>query len=180
MNKAIFLDRDGTLIYDKGYIKDINKLKFYSGVFSSLIKLQQHYKLFIVTNQAGIAKGITTVKEVNTVNNFILKKFKTEGVNIEEIYTCPHQKDDNCECIKPKPYFINIAKEKYNLELQKSFVIGDHQSDVELAINTGAKGIYVMTGHGRSHLVFMDSEIRKKIKICGNINLAANYILRNF
>ncbi len=150
--KAVFLDRDGTIIEDVGYLKNTSDINFYSDVYTALLLFQKSYKLFIVTNQAGVAKGVTSLDEVKAVNKAIEDRFIKEGIVITETYVCPHSKDDNCNCRKPKPFFLKEAARKYNIDLSKSFMVGDHPSDVYCAENAGATGIYLFTGHGSKHL----------------------------
>lgn len=169
---AIFLDRDGTIIEDMGDIKQTSEVQFYPFTFKALDLLQEHFLLFIITNQSGIAKGIVTVKEVEEVNNHILNTLKKQGIAIYDSFCCPHKSEDNCECKKPKTYFIEKARQLYNIDLNQSFIIGDHPSDVQCGINAGITPIYVLTGHGEKH----KSKIKKETKVCNNILEAAKYL----
>jgi len=169
---AIFLDRDGTIIEDMGDIKQALEVQFYPFTFKALDLLQEHFLLFIITNQSGIAKGIVTVKEVEEVNNHILNTLKKQGIAIYDSFCCPHKSEDNCECKKPKTYFIEKARQLYNIDLNQSFIIGDHPSDVQCGINAGITPIYVLTGHGEKH----KNEIKKQTIVCNNILEAAKYL----
>lgn len=169
---AIFLDRDGTIIEDMGDIKQASEVQFYPFTFKALDLLQEHFLLFIITNQSGIAKGIVTVKEVEDVNNHILNTLKKQGIAIYDSFCCPHKSEDNCECKKPKTYFIEKARQLYNIDLNQSFIIGDHPSDVQCGINAGITPIYVLTGHGEKH----KNEIKKETIVCNNILEAAKYL----
>ena len=171
--QAVFLDRDGTLIEDVGYLKHPGEINFFADVYSALLLLQKSYKLFIVTNQAGISKGFLSLDEVNTVNRAIEDRFRNEQIEITETFVCPHSKEDNCKCRKPKPYFLFRAAQKYGINLSKSFIIGDHPSDIYCAENAGAKGIYLFTGHGIKHL----HEFAKKPVCRPDILSAAKYIM---
>jgi len=177
MKPAIFLDRDGTIIKDKGNIGDTKQIEFYNYTFDCLRKLQEKYLLFIITNQPGIAKGIVRHEQVEQVNLFVLNILKDEGVEIKAIYCCPHQKSDNCECRKPKTYFVEKAQKEYLLNLKNSYVIGDHPSDAELAINTEANGIYVLTGHGRKHYNELIEHLKGNTMIKRNLEFATKEIL---
>jgi len=150
-DKAIFLDQDGTLIEDKGFISKIEEIKFIPGAKEGLKILQgSGYKLVIISNQSGIARGIMTKEEVEKVNNFILEKLENEGIKIEGIYFCPHHPEDDCSCRKPKTGLIEKALLRNNLRLKSSWVIGDKLSDVLLGRNIKGKSILVLTGYGRS------------------------------
>ena len=170
---AVFLDRDGTIIKDLGYLKNPQDVEFFPETFSALLKLQEHFLLFIITNQSGISKGITTVNEVKLVNDRVVETLKSKGIIISNVYYCPHTSEDNCNCKKPKPYFIQQADELYNLNLETSYIIGDHPSDVECGINAKIKPIYVLTGHGEKHR----NELNADCLICKNIADASKYIL---
>jgi D-glycero-D-manno-heptose 1,7-bisphosphate phosphatase len=178
MNRAIFLDRDGTIIRDNGYINIKSDVKFYNYTFDCLQKLQKEFLLFIVTNQSGISKGLVTKNEVEAINLYILQIMKRKGIRIKELYCCPHDTADDCECRKPKPFFIYKAKNKYSIDLSNSFVIGDHFADIKLALNVGAKGVYLLTGHGQRHYHELTEEIKNKIKIHRNLFFATNEILK--
>jgi len=180
MNKAIFLDRDGTIIKDKGYINKINNVSFYNYTFESLRKLQKHYKLFLVTNQQGVSKGIISLSELESIHNYILETLLKEDISIKKIYFCPHNADDNCVCRKPNTLFAELAKKEFSIDLSSSFVIGDHLSDSQFAINSGAKAIYLLTGHGRKHRNRIPVEMLPNIIIKQNLKFAADFILKNY
>lgn len=151
-NAAVFLDRDGTIIEDRGFLSDVSDIVFFPQTIEALRRLQKYFLLFIVTNQPGIARGIITFEDVYNVNAAIVKKLAGSGIKITEIYVCPHDRSDNCQCIKPNPYFIQKAAEVYNIDATSSFTIGDHPHDIQFGKNVNAQGIYVLTGHGQNHI----------------------------
>ena len=148
---AVFLDRDGTLIEDRGHICRPEDVSFFATTFVALRWLQDHFLLFIVSNQSGVAEGKLAAEDVEKVNDHIVARLRNAGVTITAVYWCPHKRSDNCMCIKPNPYFLLRAAEDHHVCLRRSYVIGDHPHDVYLAENVGAQGIYVLTGHGRKH-----------------------------
>jgi len=170
---AIFLDRDGTIVEDRGYIKDPLDMVFYPESFKALSILQEHFLLFIITNQSGISKRLITESEVKEVNKYLIETLKARDIVIFDIFYCPHKSEDNCNCKKPNPYFINKAAELYNLNLASSYIIGDHPSDVKCGLNAGVQPIYLLTGHGRKH----KDELTHDVKICENILDAATYVI---
>lgn len=170
---AVFLDRDGTLIDDVGYIKQSSEVSFYPFTFEALSILQEHFLLFIITNQSGIAKGITSEKEVSHINQHIVNKLKEQGIVIYDVFCCPHKSEDNCECKKPKIQFIGKACQLYNIDLKHSFIVGDHPSDVQCGLNAGITPVYLLTGHGKKH----QNEINKDTLICTNLLEASKYII---
>jgi histidinol-phosphate phosphatase family protein len=156
---AVFLDRDGTIIEDRGHLGSLSDVVFFPETFDALRKLQEHFLLFVVTNQKGVAEGIISRRDVDRVNRGIVIALFDRGVKVEKVYTCPHRRSDNCCCIKPKPYFLKKTATLYGLDLSRCFTVGDHPHDVQLAANVGARGIYILTGHGRKHLPELPEDI---------------------
>jgi histidinol-phosphate phosphatase family protein len=151
-NAAVFLDRDGTIIEDRGHLRDPSEVVFFPDTFDALRRLREHFLLFIVTNQVGVAEGIITLGDVERINRSIVAALDDGGIAITDVYVCPHKRADKCPCMKPQPYFLRKAAERYDVDLRASFTVGDHPHDVQLAENAGARGIYVLTGHGRKHV----------------------------
>ncbi len=170
---AIFLDRDGTIIEDNGYINKTSDVIFFKYTFEALQILQKHFLLFIITNQSGISKGLTTETEVKEVNKYIVDTLKKNGIEILDTFYCPHKTEDNCECKKPKPHFIQRAVRKYQVDLAKSFIIGDHPSDVECGMNAAITPLYVLSGHGSKH----KDELLFNPKIFNHLSDATKYLL---
>jgi len=154
---AVFLDRDGTLIEDRGWLRGPDDVVFYPQTIPALRDLATNFALFIVTNQCGVADGFLHKEEVARVNAHVVATLGAAGIPIVGVYCCPHRRDENCACIKPKPYFLEKAAREHGIDLARSFVIGDHPHDVELAVNAGAQGIYVLTGHGVKHRAELDA-----------------------
>ena len=150
--KAIFLDRDGTLIEDKNYVYKIEDFELLPGVIDGLKLLQTNFIFIIITNQSGIGRGYYTENDFFNFNNHLINVLKEQGIKIEKTYFCPHRKENNCECRKPKTKFIDDAVSKYNIDVKESWMIGDHPSDILFGINTGCKTVFLLTGHGKSHL----------------------------
>ena len=138
MNKAVFLDRDGTLIVDADYLSDPNKVELIPDTAEPLRELRRKgYLLIIITNQSGIARGMFTENVMNAVNRKVCELFRAEGVEFDDILFCPHAPEDNCECRKPSPKLIEDAAKKFNIDLAKSAMIGDKVSDAECGIAAG-------------------------------------------
>jgi histidinol-phosphate phosphatase family protein len=151
LRAAVFLDRDGTIIEDCGDLSDSSQVEFFGDTVSSLRRLCEHFHLFVVTNQSGVAKGTISMIDVQRVNAHITSHLARHGVPITATYVCPHERVSGCHCIKPKPYFLKKAERDFGIDLKRSFVIGDHPHDLEFAASVGATGIYVLSGHGRKH-----------------------------
>ncbi|MFH0964022.1 MAG: HAD-IIIA family hydrolase [Planctomycetota bacterium] len=172
---AVFLDRDGTLIEDRGHIRLCSEVHFLPETAEALRRLREHFLFFIVTNQPGVAEGLLTLDDVDRVNAHVVRELAEEGVAISEVYSCPHRRTDDCTCIKPKPHFLHRASERYHLDLSRSFVIGDHPHDMELARAVGAHGVYVLTGHGAKHV----GELPDDAVIASSILEAVDIVLAN-
>lgn len=170
---AIFLDRDGTIIQDNGYIDNLLDVEFFPYTFEALRLLQNHFLLFIITNQSGISKGFISESKVQAVNRYIAQTLEINGIKISDTYYCPHKKEDKCNCMKPSPYFLNKAAQLYNLDLYHSFIIGDHPTDVECGVNAGVTPIYLLSGHGAKH----KDELKIKTTIVNNLFSASEYII---
>lgn len=155
MKKAIFLDRDGTLIEDAGYVYKIKDFRILPGVFEGLKLLGKSHLFFIITNQSGIGKGLYTVGEFHKFNNFLLERLREQGIRIEKTYFCPHI--GGCECRKPGIKYIEEIMSEFRIDLAKSWVIGDHPSDVLMGKNAGCKTAYLLTGHGTKHFQELES-----------------------
>ncbi len=151
LHPAVFLDRDGTIIEDRGHLRSPADVVFFPDSVSALQRLQKHFSLFIVTHQPGVSGGILSAGDVARVNEYVVAELRRHGVVFSDVYCCPHQREEGCACIKPRPFFLRKAAREHNVDLARSFVVGDHPHDVVLADNAGATGVYVLTGHGARH-----------------------------
>ncbi|MHB1357870.1 MAG: HAD-IIIA family hydrolase, partial [Anaerolineae bacterium] len=149
---AVFLDRDGTLIEDIGVLAAPDQIKLFPDTVAALSALQRKYLLFVVTNQPGIAEGAISADQVAIVNRTLGDLLSQKGIHIEKWYVCPHTRKDECQCIKPNPMFLLEAAKEYDLDLPRSFMIGDHPHDVLTGDTVGVYGLFLLTGHGRKHL----------------------------
>lgn len=140
--KALFLDRDGTLIIDKDYPRDPDQVELMDGSIEFLSEMQQlNFALVVVSNQSGIGRGIIHPDEAKAVHERFLQLFKEHGVTFAGAYHCPHGPDDDCSCRKPKPGMLLQAEKELNLDLSQSYMIGDKLADVAAGHNAGCKGI---------------------------------------
>lgn len=142
MTKAVFIDRDGILVEDTGFVHKLGDFKLIENAVEGL-KLLKGYRLFIVTNQSGIGKGVYRLEDFLRFNSHLIKTLRKYNIKIEKTYYCPHKPEDNCECRKPKAKFLKDAEKEFGIDLKKSFVIGDRKSDMELGINCNCKTIFI-------------------------------------
>lgn len=147
MTRAVFIDRDGVIVEDPGYVHKLEDFKLIPNSVEGL-KLLKNYKLFIITNQSGIGRGYYKFEDFLNYSNRVLKELEKHKIKIEKTYYCPHKPEDNCECRKPKTRFLKEAEKDFDVDLKKSFVIGDRKGDFEMGRNAGCKTIHVLTGYG--------------------------------
>ncbi len=151
-NKVVFLDRDGVLNDDPGYVHKIEHFKLLPGVIEGLKLLKERgFKLIIITNQSGIGRGYYTEEDFHKFNSHLVKELFANGIKIEETFFCPHHPDEKCDCRKPSTRFIDESASKYDIDLKKSWVIGDHPHDIKMGKLAGCKTIYMLSGHGVKH-----------------------------
>lgn len=146
-NKALFLDRDGVINAEKNYVYKIKDFEFIDGVFEVLLHFQTiGYLLIVITNQAGIARGYYNERDFHLLITWMLKQFKMHGIFISKVYYCPYhpkygvggyKKDAFCR--KPNPGMILEAKKDFKIDLSKSILVGDKESDIDAGINAGIK-----------------------------------------
>ncbi len=155
-NKAIFLDRDGVINLDVlNYTWKINDFKFLDGIFEACREFQKRgYLLIVITNQAGISKGLYTHKDVEILHAHMKGVFLNEGITITEVYYCPHhEKYSKCLCRKPGSLLVEKAVARFNIDPSLSYFIGDRERDVEAGEGAGVKGILVEVNTGIGQLV---------------------------
>jgi D-glycero-D-manno-heptose 1,7-bisphosphate phosphatase len=182
-NKAVFLDRDGVINEDKGYVHKIEDFKIYPEVFPALKKLQEAgYKLLIVTNQSGIALDYYTEEDFFKLTDYMLKIFEKEGIHIDKVYYCPHHENGinpkytiKCDCRKPESGMIRQGIEEFNIDPTKSYLIGDKENDIKAAHKEGVKAILVKTGQGMKYVEGTEADF-----VAENIlDAVENIILKN-
>ncbi|MBS6026608.1 MAG: D-glycero-beta-D-manno-heptose 1,7-bisphosphate 7-phosphatase [Haemophilus pittmaniae] len=154
MNKAIFLDRDGTLNIDHGYVHEIDQFQFIDGSIDTLKKLKEMgYLLVLVTNQSGIARGYFTEQQFLQLTEWMDWSLADRGVDLDGIYYCPHHPEgigefkENCDCRKPKPGMLLQAIKELNIDPTYSVMVGDKVDDIKAGISAGVKiNVLVKTG----------------------------------
>lgn len=148
--KAVFLDRDGTLIVDPPDLRvdSVAKIHLFPDTLKALELLASlDFGVIEITNQAGIAEGRLDKAEFEEINAKVLEMLESSGVKILKTYMCPHAPEDNCVCRKPKPKLLLDAAKDFDIDLSNSYTIGDRESDIMAGVNAGTKTILVQTGN---------------------------------
>ena len=166
--KVIFLDRDGVINKEIGYLHKIKDFSFINGVFKACNYFQSvGYNLIIITNQSGIARGYYKEEDFYRLNKWMLEQFTNHGIKILDIFFCPHHPNAECNCRKPKPGMLLEANKKYSIDMKKSWMIGDKEVDVSAANSAGITNtILVKTGHEIDETKSNARFILKSIKDC--------------
>jgi D-glycero-D-manno-heptose 1,7-bisphosphate phosphatase len=186
MNRAIFLDRDGTINHEAEYLGDVKDLKLLPGAAEGIKILNNAgFLVIIISNQSGIARGYYTIEDMEKVNAELYRRLAKKGARIDAFYYCPHHPSGSvpqfaihCACRKPAPGMFVQAIEEHNIDPTQSYAAGDRQRDLIPAINSGCKGILVQTGYGKKEQkdLLINPETKTNIKICKNLKEAAGWI----
>lgn len=155
--KALFLDRDGTIIIDRDYPGDPDEVEFIRYVPESLRIAQNEYLLIVISNQSGVGRGLITHEQFEKVDQQFRKLLKAENIHVDGFYYCIHAPEEDCDCRKPKPGMILEAAEKLGIDLSESYMIGDKKSDVEAGLRAGCKAIQVQ---GTTGTINRDEEFK--------------------
>ncbi len=148
VNKALFLDRDGVINEDHGYVYKPEQFKFVEGIFDLCKQYQDlGYLIIVVTNQSGIARDFYSEEEFLHVSQWMSEEFKKNGVDITHIYHCPHHPEitGSCRCRKPSSGMLLDAKKEYDIDMKNSVMIGDKERDIESAIGAGVEDTILFT-----------------------------------
>jgi D-glycero-D-manno-heptose 1,7-bisphosphate phosphatase len=147
--KTIFLDRDGVINNEISYLHKIDEFVFIEGIFKACQNFKNlGYQIIIVTNQSGISRGYFSEEDFHTITDWMLIQFEINGVNILDVFHCPHSPKANCSCRKPKPGMFIQAKKKHKINMDESWMIGDSERDIKAANLAGIKNtIIVKSGH---------------------------------
>ena len=147
--RAVLLDRDGTIVVERHYLSDPEKLELLPGATDGLLRLSRlGLGLVVISNQSGVGKGLFDAKNVTLVHEKLCELLKEEGIKLDGFYFCPHTVEDNCLCRKPRAGLIERAAKELKFDPQESFFIGDKACDVELGKQIGATTFLVLTGYG--------------------------------
>lgn len=158
-NKAVFIDRDGTINFDVHYLDDPDKFEMYPGVGEGVKKLKENgFKIIVITNQSGIARGYFTEKQLSNIHEKMKKEFQKFDVVLDGIYYCPHHPDDNCNCRKPNTGLFEKAIKEHNIDVKKSYLLGDKILDIGAGKKISVRAILIPEPYIREELLSKKNE----------------------
>lgn len=183
--RAVFIDRDGTLNEDIGYVSTPEKLVLYPWAAEAVRLINESGLLTVViTNQSGIARGMYTEQTLDGIHSRMIEQLARKGARIDAVYYCPHHPEVGsaryriaCECRKPSTGMLDRAARDHDIDLARSFVVGDKASDIKLAENAGARAALVLTGYGRETFSHPDRWPCKPAIVAENLLEAVKRIL---
>ena len=177
---AVFLDRDGTIAEEVGYLNHPSRCRIFPFAAAAIRRLNEAgLPVVVVSNQSGVGRGYFPESLVHSVNELMKKDLAATGARIDAVYYCPHTSADHCDCRKPRPGLLERAAHEHALDLSRSFVVGDRYGDIELARNVRARGILVRTGYGEGELAWHSSKWPTQPDfVAEDLSKAADWILR--
>jgi len=180
LRPAVFLDRDGTIAEEVGYLNHVSRFRMLPFAAVAIRRLNEaKLPVIVVTNQSGVGRGYFPDSLVHAVHDLMTKQLADAGARLDALYYCPHKSDDACACRKPKPGMLQRAAREHALDLRRSFVVGDRHGDIELAQGVGARAILVRTGYGEGEILWHSAKWPAPPDfIAENIADAADWILR--
>jgi len=189
MKRAVFLDRDGVISEEVGYLSDVSQLQLIPEAAQAVHLLNATgLKVFIITNQSGVARGFFSETQIKEVHRALETMLSAEKAYIDAIYYCPHYPEGTiagyrraCDCRKPSPGMLNQAADEHGIDLTKSYLVGDKLTDIESAQRAGARGILVLTGYGKDEAEKIDDDSpAKPVCIAQNLLEAAKWIIEDY
>ncbi len=177
---TIFLDRDGVINENRSdYVKSWSEFCFLPGSKEAIANLTMAgYRIVVCTNQAGVAKGIIPLNTIEYIHHRMVAEIAEAGGLIERVYYCPHRKDENCFCRKPRPGMLLRAQSELGIDMHDAIFIGDSISDIQAALTAGVQPILVLSGLGKEHLREHYQEARGPFRVTESLNHTAEIILQ--
>jgi len=178
---AVFLDRDGTINEEMGYINHLSRFRVFPQAAPAIRRLNEAgLKVVVISNQSGVARGYFSLALMEEVNRYLVKHLAEGGARLDGFFVCTHHPNEDCPCRKPKPELIERAARDLDLDLKRSYLIGDRYTDVQTAANAGVKGILVLTGYGRGEFEFIrDQAPAQPVYVARDLEDAAAWILKD-
>lgn len=182
---AVFFDRDGTLNYDPGYIGNPDLVELYPGVPEGISKLKKAgFKIVVISNQSGVARGLISREDVNAVNNKINWLLQKENTSVDAFYFCPFHPEfslpEESECRKPSPKMVFDAAKDMEIDLTHSYFVGNSGDDVECGINAGLKTILIKSTISKEKISYLHYHGKIPTFVAEIFTDACNYIIKDF
>ncbi len=182
--RAVFLDRDGTINEEIGYLSDPEKVCLIPGAAEALVRLKMAgFRLVVVSNQSGVARGLFTEDDLHKVNLKLADLLEAKGAKVDAYYFCPHHPRHgemvDCECRKPKTGMAVSASEKFGIDLSSSYFVGDKATDIELGKNAGGKTVLVLTGFGSEEKALLEEKGMAPDMVSESLPEAADWIIED-
>ena len=180
LRPAVFLDRDGTIAEEVGYLNHVNRFRMYPFAAQAIRRLNdEKLPVIVITNQSGVGRGYFPESLISAVHELMTTQLAKEGAHVDALYYCPHREDEACTCRKPKPGMLESAAREHGLDLRRSFVVGDRYSEIEMAHRVGARAILMRTGYGEGEIQWHSAKWAAPPDfIATNLVDAADWILR--
>ncbi len=145
MKRALFLDRDGTIIHDVGYLSDPDRIEFFPNVLEKISKIKKSgLMFFVVTNQSGIGRGYFDESVLTDIHDRLSRLMSDVDAGFDGLRYCPHSPNDDCPCRKPSPKMVHSLADEFDIDLKESFFIGDKVQDVITGINSGCRTVLIL------------------------------------
>jgi len=173
---TLFLDRDGVLVIDRGYLARARDVELIAGVPEALRRARAHgYRLVGVSNQSGLGRGHFTADDLDGVMRRFTDRLAAAGAPLDAFYYCPHAPQDGCRCRKPAPGLLEEAADRFAWIPERSWVIGDKLSDLDLALQHGLRPVLVLTGHGAEQARLLGD--RPPVPVLADLPAAIDHVL---
>jgi len=181
MRRAVFLDRDGVINQNRpDYVKSWAEFAFLPGVFAPLRRLaESDFAVVVISNQSAVGRGLLARQDLEEIHRQMIREIEAAGGRIDAIEVCPHHPAAGCTCRKPQPGLLRQAAVSLDLDLTRSFLVGDARSDVEAALRAGCVPVMVLTGRGRDQLRQMPTELAARCHVAADLAAAVAYILES-
>jgi D-glycero-D-manno-heptose 1,7-bisphosphate phosphatase len=175
----IFLDRDGVINHNRhDHVKSWQEFEFLPGSLEALALLHQKgYRVFVITNQAIVGKGLLQQAELNFIHARMLDEVAKTGGAIEAVFSCIHRPEDNCFCRKPQPGLIKLIEQQHQISAKNAWLVGDYTSDIEAGEQAGCRNVLVLSGRGEKAYQTFQAQGKSNFKVATDLLNAVNQIL---
>jgi D-glycero-D-manno-heptose 1,7-bisphosphate phosphatase len=179
MRRAVFLDRDGVINHNRpDHVKSLDEFVLLPGVLQALALLgKSDLCVVVVSNQSAINRGLVTQSVVESIHQWLLETVQQAGGRIDAIAYCPHRPDEACRCRKPQPGLLLDTAQRLNIDLRRSFLVGDALSDVQAAVAAGVQPVLVLTGRGKAQVKLLSEPDKQRVPVFEHLLAAVEWIL---